>query len=102
MEGMSSAAIEVLVQNLLNLFKDEYSLLRGLDEDAQQLQRTLGIYIYLEGSCYKLKRLPSVDALNQLTKLEELHIKDFPELSIDSEWCNLLPGVDIRVDGKPV
>ncbi|KAG6395420.1 hypothetical protein SASPL_146065 [Salvia splendens] len=41
MEGVSSAAIEVLVQNLINLFKDEYSLLRGLDKDAQQLQRTL-------------------------------------------------------------
>ncbi|XP_042030920.1 putative disease resistance protein RGA3 isoform X1 [Salvia splendens] len=43
MEGVSSAAIEVLVQNLINLFKDEYSLLRGLDEDALQLQRTLGM-----------------------------------------------------------
>ncbi|KAG6393558.1 hypothetical protein SASPL_147802 [Salvia splendens] len=43
MEGVSSAAIEVLVQNLINIFKDEYSLLRGLDEDAQQLQRTLGM-----------------------------------------------------------
>ncbi|KAG6395410.1 hypothetical protein SASPL_146055 [Salvia splendens] len=41
MDGASSAAIEVLVQNLINLFKDEYSLLRGLDKDAQQLQRTL-------------------------------------------------------------
>ncbi|XP_047978420.1 disease resistance protein RGA2-like [Salvia hispanica] len=48
MEGVSSAAIEVLVQNLINLFKDEYSLLRGLDEDAQRLQRTLGtIQAYL-------------------------------------------------------
>ncbi|KAG6383409.1 hypothetical protein SASPL_156839 [Salvia splendens] len=48
MEGVSSAAIDVLVQNLINLFKDEYSLLRGLDEDAQQLQRTLGtIQAYL-------------------------------------------------------
>ncbi|KAL1535472.1 putative disease resistance protein RGA4 [Salvia divinorum] len=48
MEGVSSAAVEVLVQNLINLFKDEYSLLRGLDEDAQQLQRTLGtIQAYL-------------------------------------------------------
>ncbi|XP_042026634.1 putative disease resistance protein RGA1 [Salvia splendens] len=48
MEGVSSAAIEVLVQNLINLFRDEYSLFRGLDEDAQQLQRTLGtIQAYL-------------------------------------------------------
>ncbi|XP_047955339.1 disease resistance protein RGA2-like [Salvia hispanica] len=38
---MSSAAIEVLVQNLINLLKDEYSLLRGLNKDAHQLQRTL-------------------------------------------------------------
>ncbi|XP_047978413.1 putative disease resistance protein RGA3 isoform X2 [Salvia hispanica] len=43
MEGVSSAAIEVLIQNLINLFKDEYSLFRGLGEDAQQLQRTLGM-----------------------------------------------------------
>ncbi|KAG6393593.1 hypothetical protein SASPL_147837 [Salvia splendens] len=43
MEGVSSAAIEVLVQNLINLFRDEYSLFRGFDEDAQQLQRTLGM-----------------------------------------------------------
>ncbi|XP_047966054.1 putative disease resistance protein RGA3 [Salvia hispanica] len=49
MEGVSSAAIEVLVQNLINLFKDEYSLLRGFDEDTQQLQRTLGmIQAYLK------------------------------------------------------
>ncbi|XP_042030917.1 disease resistance protein RGA2-like isoform X2 [Salvia splendens] len=41
MEGVSSAAIEVLVQNLTNLLRDEYSLLRGLDEDAQQLLMTL-------------------------------------------------------------
>ncbi|XP_057772132.1 putative disease resistance protein RGA1 isoform X2 [Salvia miltiorrhiza] len=39
--GVSSAAIEVLVQNLINVFKEERSLLRGLDGDAQQLQRTL-------------------------------------------------------------
>ncbi|XP_042026382.1 disease resistance protein RGA2-like isoform X1 [Salvia splendens] len=43
MEGVSSAAIEVLVQNLINLVKDEFSLLRGLDKDAHQLQRTLGM-----------------------------------------------------------
>ncbi|XP_047975681.1 disease resistance protein RGA2-like isoform X2 [Salvia hispanica] len=48
MEGVSSAAIEVLVQNMINLFSEEYSLLRGLDEDAQQLHRTLGtIQAYL-------------------------------------------------------
>ncbi|XP_042030508.1 putative disease resistance protein RGA3 isoform X1 [Salvia splendens] len=35
------AAIEVLVQNLINTLKDEYSLIRGLDGAAQQLQRTL-------------------------------------------------------------
>ncbi|KAG6393638.1 hypothetical protein SASPL_147882 [Salvia splendens] len=35
------AAIEVLVQNLINALREEYSLLRGLDEDAQTLQRTL-------------------------------------------------------------
>ncbi|XP_047967186.1 putative disease resistance protein RGA3 [Salvia hispanica] len=43
MEGVSSASIEVLLQNLINLFSEEYSLLRSFDEDAQQLQRTLGM-----------------------------------------------------------
>ncbi|XP_047965208.1 putative disease resistance protein RGA1 [Salvia hispanica] len=42
MDG-GAAAIEVLVQNLINVLKEEYSLLRGLDEDAQQLQMTLGM-----------------------------------------------------------
>ncbi|XP_057772413.1 putative disease resistance protein RGA3 [Salvia miltiorrhiza] len=41
--GVSAAAIEVLVQNVINVFKEERSLLRGLDGDAQQLQRTLGM-----------------------------------------------------------
>ncbi|XP_047963824.1 disease resistance protein RGA2-like [Salvia hispanica] len=35
------AAIEILIQNLINVLREEYSLLRGLDEDAQKLQRTL-------------------------------------------------------------
>ncbi|KAG6393579.1 hypothetical protein SASPL_147823 [Salvia splendens] len=82
MEGVSSAAIEVLVQNLINLFKDEYSLLRGLDEDAQQLQRTLGmIQAYLNDAEKKsitqdvvkkwLRELEAVafDADNVLDKL---------------------------------
>ncbi|XP_042028871.1 putative disease resistance protein RGA3 isoform X2 [Salvia splendens] len=41
--GVSTAAIEVLVQNLINVFKQEYFLVRGLDGDARQLQRTLGM-----------------------------------------------------------
>ncbi|XP_057772133.1 disease resistance protein RGA2-like [Salvia miltiorrhiza] len=41
--GVSAAAIEILLQSLINVFKEEHSLLRGLDEDAQQLQTTLGI-----------------------------------------------------------
>ena len=40
MDG-GAAAIEVLVQNLINALKEEYSLIRGLDGAAQQLQRTL-------------------------------------------------------------
>ncbi|XP_047955373.1 putative disease resistance protein RGA3 isoform X2 [Salvia hispanica] len=40
MDG-GAAAIEVLVQNLINTLKDEYSLIRGLDGAALQLQRTL-------------------------------------------------------------
>ncbi|XP_047969824.1 putative disease resistance protein RGA3 [Salvia hispanica] len=42
MDG-GAAAIEVLVQNLINVLKEDYSLLRGLDGDAQQLQMTLGM-----------------------------------------------------------
>ncbi|XP_047956509.1 putative disease resistance protein RGA3 [Salvia hispanica] len=42
MDGVA-AAIEVVVQNLINVLKEEYSLIRGLDGDAQQLQRTLGM-----------------------------------------------------------
>ncbi|KAG6393594.1 hypothetical protein SASPL_147838 [Salvia splendens] len=40
MDG-GAAAIEVLLQNLINVLREEYSLLRGLDKDAQQLQKTL-------------------------------------------------------------
>ncbi|XP_047955178.1 putative disease resistance protein RGA1 [Salvia hispanica] len=37
------ASIEVLVQNLINYCSGEYPLLRGVDKEAQQLQRTLGM-----------------------------------------------------------
>ncbi|XP_047957048.1 putative disease resistance protein RGA4 [Salvia hispanica] len=42
MDG-GAAAIQVLVQNLINVLKEEYSLRRGLNGDSQQLQRTLGM-----------------------------------------------------------
>ncbi|KAL1535456.1 disease resistance protein PIK6-NP-like [Salvia divinorum] len=89
MAGVSSA-VEVLVPNLINLFKDEYSLLRGLDEDAQQLQRTLEtIQAYLKDAEKKsikqdsakiwLRELEAVafDADNVLDKLsyQRLHKK---------------------------
>ncbi|XP_047954740.1 disease resistance protein RGA2-like [Salvia hispanica] len=41
MEAVATAGVEVLVQNLINFLKEEYSLLRGLEEDAEQLQETL-------------------------------------------------------------
>ncbi|XP_047955341.1 putative disease resistance protein RGA3 isoform X2 [Salvia hispanica] len=90
MEGASSAAVEVLVQNLINLFKEEYSLLRGLDKDAHQLQRTLEtIQAYLKDAEKKsitqeavkiwLRELEAVafDADNVLDELSYhlLHIK---------------------------
>ncbi|KAL1535480.1 putative disease resistance protein RGA3 isoform X1 [Salvia divinorum] len=69
MEGVSSAAVEVLVQNLINLFKDEYSLLRGLDEDSQQLQRTLGtIQAYLNDA--EKKSITQDSVKNWLRELE--------------------------------
>ncbi|XP_057772128.1 disease resistance protein RGA2-like [Salvia miltiorrhiza] len=39
--GTSCAVIEILVQKLMKTFKEELSLIRGVDEDAQQLQMTL-------------------------------------------------------------
>ncbi|XP_047966029.1 uncharacterized protein LOC125210529 [Salvia hispanica] len=44
MDG-GSAAIEVLLQNLINAIKEEYSLIRDLNEDAQQLQKTLALIL---------------------------------------------------------
>ncbi|XP_047954738.1 disease resistance protein RGA2-like isoform X2 [Salvia hispanica] len=41
MEAVATAAVEVVVQNLINFLKEEYSLLRGLDKDSEQLQETL-------------------------------------------------------------
>ncbi|XP_047964645.1 putative disease resistance protein RGA1 [Salvia hispanica] len=41
MEAVATAGVEVVVQNLINFLKEEYSLLRGLDKDAEQLQETL-------------------------------------------------------------
>ncbi|KAL1535475.1 putative disease resistance protein RGA4 [Salvia divinorum] len=71
MEGVSSAAVEVLVQNLINLFKDEYSLLRGLDGDAQQLQRTLGtIQAYLNDA--EKKSITQDSVKNWLRELEDV------------------------------
>ncbi|XP_047969936.1 putative disease resistance protein RGA3 [Salvia hispanica] len=42
MDG-GAAAIEVLLQNLIDVLKEDYFLLQGLDDDVQQLQTTLGI-----------------------------------------------------------
>ncbi|KAL1535405.1 putative disease resistance protein RGA1 [Salvia divinorum] len=89
-ENRGAAAIEVLVQNLIKVLKEEYSLLRGLDEDAQQLQTTLGmIQAYLNDAEKKsitedavkfwLRELEAVafDADNALDKLSHhlLHKK---------------------------
>ncbi|KAL1548302.1 putative disease resistance protein RGA4 [Salvia divinorum] len=48
---MSCASIEILVQKLINAFKEELSLIRVLDEDVQQLHRTLlMIQVYLNNA----------------------------------------------------
>ncbi|XP_047965284.1 putative disease resistance protein RGA1 [Salvia hispanica] len=41
MEAVATAGVEVVVQNLINFLKEEYSLLRGLEEEAGKLQETL-------------------------------------------------------------
>ncbi|XP_047978437.1 putative disease resistance protein RGA1 [Salvia hispanica] len=58
----------------------------GVEELPQWLGNLSSLKKLYLLSCNKLKRLPSVDALKHLTKLEELYIKDCPELQIDSEW----------------
>ncbi|XP_047969751.1 putative disease resistance protein RGA3 [Salvia hispanica] len=70
MDG-GAAAIEVLLQNLINVLKEEYFLLHGLDEDAQQLQTTLGmIQAYLNDA---EKKFITQDAVKfWLRKLEAL------------------------------
>ncbi|XP_042027581.1 putative disease resistance protein RGA1 [Salvia splendens] len=51
MEAVATAGVEVLVQNLINFLKEEYSLLRGLEEDAGKLQETLEmVQAYLSGA----------------------------------------------------
>ncbi|KAL1535406.1 hypothetical protein AAHA92_28184 [Salvia divinorum] len=51
--------------------------------------------------CKNLRRLPYVDALKPLIKLEWLNIKNCPELRIDPEWRNR-PNLQIEVDGKRI
>lgn len=41
MEGVSSTGVEVIVQKLINVLRQEYSLFRGLDREARKLQETL-------------------------------------------------------------
>ena len=95
MEVVSSAAIEVLLQNLINLFKDECTLLRGLDEDAQQLQRTLRmIQAYLNDAEKKsitqdsvkiwLRELEAV-AFDADNVLDELSLSSSPQKSTQDE-----------------
>ncbi|XP_047978378.1 putative disease resistance protein RGA1 isoform X2 [Salvia hispanica] len=73
---------------------------------VEELPQWLGNLSSLERlhlwNCNKLKRLPSVDALNHLTKLENLYIRGCPELCIDSEWRNHHPHLKFEVEGQPV
>ncbi|XP_047969519.1 putative disease resistance protein RGA3 [Salvia hispanica] len=70
MDG-GAAAIEVLLQNLINVLKEEYFLRQGLDGDSQQLQTNLGmIQAYLNDA---EKKFITQDAVKfWLRKLETL------------------------------
>ncbi|XP_047978514.1 putative disease resistance protein RGA3 isoform X2 [Salvia hispanica] len=69
---------------------------------AETVERMLRGCCNSLASCNKLKRLPYVDALNHLTKLESIYISDCPELCIDSEWRNHHPHLEVEVDGQPI
>lgn len=54
-----------------------------LPEWFENLSSLEGLYL---SSCKKLRRLPSMDAMHRLTKLQKLSIQDCPQLCIESEW----------------
>ncbi|KAL1535455.1 disease resistance protein RGA2-like [Salvia divinorum] len=68
----------------------------GVEELPQWLGNLSSLVSLSLHSCNKLKRLPSV------TELKVLHIRDCPELRIDSELRNHHHRVLIRVDGQPM
>ncbi|KAG6394481.1 hypothetical protein SASPL_145067 [Salvia splendens] len=70
MQG-GSAAIEVVVQNLINVLMEEYFLVQGLNENAKKLQMTLGmIQAYLNDA--EKKFIPQDSVKFWLRKLEAL------------------------------
>ncbi|XP_047981113.1 leucine-rich repeat-containing protein 7-like [Salvia hispanica] len=102
---LENIGVEELPQSIQHLAAERLDLENiGVEELPQWLGnlsslKELNIY-----SCNKLKRLSFVDALNHPSKLEELHIKDCPELRIDSEWRNRHSHhhLNIMVDGQHV
>ncbi|KAG6393519.1 hypothetical protein SASPL_147762 [Salvia splendens] len=66
-----AAAINVLVQNMFNVMKEDYFLVEGLDGDAQQLQTTLRlIQAYVDDAANKSITEKAVQVW--LTKLEDV------------------------------
>ncbi|XP_047939314.1 putative disease resistance protein RGA3 [Salvia hispanica] len=83
MAVVSSASTEVLVQHLINVCKEEYSLTRGLDGAAQQLKRTLGmIQAYLKDAEKKSITQDSVRSW-----LKELESVAFEADNVLDEHC---------------
>ncbi|XP_047965464.1 putative disease resistance protein RGA1 [Salvia hispanica] len=119
MEAVATAGVEVVVQNLINFLKEEYSLLRGFEEDAGKLQETLEmVQAYLSGAEKKsttqavkiwLRRLEDVafhadntlDELNYHFLYKKVRQMDAPLPKLKNKRCDVPKLVDMLIQTYP-
>lgn len=73
-----------------------------IEELPEWFERLWSLKRLCLSNCTKLRSLPSRDAMQRLTKLKELRIRDCPEFRIESERHKIFHGTSIYFNGHLV
>ncbi|KAL8479542.1 hypothetical protein ACS0TY_026442 [Phlomoides rotata] len=102
-EEAVSATIEVLVQNLIDVSKDEISLIRGLEDDADDAQEKFITDVQVKRWLQKLEAA-AFDADNVLDELNYQRLKSIhskkkkaPSCFLSFDRCLLRRDMDVKI-----